>query len=137
MKTVDTIAFILIRDKKVLVERRRLDRVNDPGAVAIPGGHVDPGETHLMAMRRELREELGVEGTRFSFFDRMLCHSDTEDQLNHWYICDDWAGTPVPEEAEEIFYLGWDELDQLSLPNDRSVVSRLFEEIINKNASNC
>ncbi|MBE0633409.1 hypothetical protein IH574_02465 [Candidatus Bathyarchaeota archaeon] len=28
MKTVDTIAFILIRDKKVLVERRRLDRVD-------------------------------------------------------------------------------------------------------------
>jgi 8-oxo-dGTP diphosphatase len=132
MKTVDTVAFILIRDGKVLVERRRLDRVNDPGAVVIPGGHVDPGETHLQALRRELLEELGVEGNRFSFFDRMLCHSDTEDQNNHWYICNEWSGTPVPTEAEEVFFIGEDELDKLSLANDRQVISRLFTDFIHE-----
>ena len=47
MKTVETVSFILIKDNKVLVERRRLDRINDPGAVVVPGGHVEPSETHL------------------------------------------------------------------------------------------
>ena len=63
MKTVQTVSFILIKDGKVLVERRRLDRRNDPGAVVIPGGHVEPGESHIEALRRELKEELGLEGS--------------------------------------------------------------------------
>ena len=71
--------------------------MNGPSAVVIPGGHVEAGETHFQAPLRELREELGLEGNRFSFFDRMLCHSDTEDQNNHWYICNDWNGTPIAD----------------------------------------
>ena len=132
MKTVDTVAFILIRDNKVLVERRRQDRLNDPGAVVIPSGHVEDGETHFQALQRELREELGLEGNCFSFFDRMLCHSDTEDQNNHWYICEEWEGTPIPTEAEEVFFIGEDELYKLSLANDRKVIGRLFTDFINE-----
>ena len=75
MKTVDTVAFILIRDNKVLVERRRQDRVNDPGAVVIPGGHVEDGETHFQALQREMREELGLEGNCFSFFLKLFAES--------------------------------------------------------------
>jgi len=130
MKTVDTVAFILIKDSKVLVERRKMDRKNDPGAVVIPGGHVEPGESHQEALRRELREELGLDGSDFSFFDKMLCESTTEYQMNHWYICRDWLGTPVASEAEELFFIDRDEIDKLSLPNDRAVVSRLFREIL-------
>ena len=114
------------------MERRRKDRVNDPGAVVVPGGHVDPCETHLEAVKRELLEELGVECSSFRFFDRMLCESDTEYQMNSWFICEDWIGEPTASEAEEIFYLGSDELDQLSLPNDRKVVTRLFREELQK-----
>ena len=132
MKTVDTVSFILIHDGKILVERRRKDRINDPGAVVVPGGHVDPGETPLMAVKRELLEELGVECSSFRLYDRMLCESDTEYQMNCWFICEDWRGEPLASEAEEIFYLGSDELDQLSLPNDRIVVTRLFREELQK-----
>ena len=130
MKTVETVSFILIKDSKILVERRRKNRVNDPGAIVVPGGHVDSGETHLEAVKRELLEEVGVECDSFRFFDRMLCESDTEYQMNSWFICEDWSGKPVASEADEIFYLGGDELDKLSLPNDRKVITRLFSEEI-------
>ena len=129
MNTVDTVAFILIKDGKVLVERRKKDRKNDPGAVVVPGGHVETGESHEEALRRELREEIGLDCSKFIFFDRMLCESTTEYQLNHWYICGNWSGTPVASEAEELFYIGRDEVDKLSLPNDRVVISRLFREL--------
>jgi 8-oxo-dGTP diphosphatase len=129
MKTVQTVSFILIKDGKVLVERRRMDRRNDPGAVVVPGGHVESGEGHEDALRRELKEELGLEGSDFSFFDKMLCESTTEYQMNHWYICHDWSGTPVASEAEALFYIGRDELDKLSLPNDKAVITRLFHEL--------
>jgi len=129
MNTVDTVSFILIKDGKILVERRRMDRKNDPGAVVVPGGHVELGESHEEALSRELNEELGLVGFDFRFFDKMLCESTTEYQMNHWYICNNWCGIPVASEAEELFYIGIDEVDKLSLPNDRTVISRLFQEI--------
>ncbi len=132
MKTVETVSFILIRDGKILVEHRRQDRVNDPGAIVVPGGHVDPGETPIEAVKRELLEELSVECNSFRLYDRMLCESSTEYQMNTWYICEDWRGEPVVSEAEEIFYLAGDQLDELSLPNDRKVVTRLFREMVQK-----
>jgi len=133
LKTVETVSFLLIKDSKILVERRRKYRINDPGAIVVPGGHVDPGETHIEAVKRELLEEVGVDCDSFRFFDRMLCESDTEYQMNSWYICESWKGKPVVTEAEEIFYLGGDELDKLSLVYDRKVISRLFrEEIVPK-----
>ena len=52
--------------------------------------------------------------------------------MNSWYICEDWMGEPIVSEAEEIFYLAGEELDQLSLPNDRMVVKRLFSEMVQK-----
>ncbi|MEU5445814.1 NUDIX hydrolase [Streptomyces griseofuscus] len=46
-------------DGRVLLIDRRWDPYE--GCWALPGGHVDPGETSLAAAVRELREETGIE----------------------------------------------------------------------------
>jgi 8-oxo-dGTP diphosphatase len=130
MKTVETVSFILIQGGKVLVERRRKDRLNDPGAIVIPGGHVAEGENHIDAVKRELMEELGIECTIFRFFDRILCESTTEFQLNNWYICLGWKGNLTPREADAIIFLGREDINKLSLTNDKKVLTRLFDEEI-------
>ncbi len=130
MPTVDTVSFILVKEGRVLVERRRLDKRTDPGVVAIPGGHVDPGETKVEACRRELMEELGVSCCDFTLFARMLCHAGVEDQMNHWYLCDGWTGEPRCYEAEEVFYITRDTVDTLDMPIDRKVITRLYQEVI-------
>lgn len=127
METVDTVAFILIKDNKVLVERRRLDKETDPGAVVIPGGHVEEGESHIDALKRELLEELGVTCNDFRFIARMPCQTETEIQINHWYLCEVWKGEPVSTEAEEIFYI--DSADELDLLNDKTVIASLFDSL--------
>ena len=58
MKTVDTVALIVLQDDTVLVERRGLHKATDPGVVVIPGGHVEEGESLEDACKRELKEEL-------------------------------------------------------------------------------
>ena len=126
METVDTVAFILIKDNRVLVERRRMDKETDPGAVVIPGGHVEEGETHIEALKRELLEELGVTCNDFKFIARMPCQTETEIQMNHWYLCENWKGEPVSTEAEEIFYVG--DVTQLDLPNDKTVITKLLND---------
>jgi mutator protein MutT len=129
-KTVDTISLILVKDGKVLVERRRTDRKTYPGIVVIPGGHLEPGESYEDACRREMREILGVDCSRLTFYDRMLCITDVEDQLNRWFTCEDWAGEPHCTEADEIFWIGRGEVDHLDFEEDHKVVTRLFAEKI-------
>jgi len=56
VKVIDKIAWILLRDGRVLSTRSRGKTV-----WYIPGGKREPGETDLEALAREVREELSVE----------------------------------------------------------------------------
>ena len=58
--SLECVAFLLVRDRCVLAEKRKLTKRLAPGALAIPGGHVEPGEELAQALRREAREELAI-----------------------------------------------------------------------------
>jgi 8-oxo-dGTP diphosphatase len=58
---VDVSAGILLRDGLVLACQRPADQ-SHPGKWEFPGGKREAGETMAECLRRELREELGIEG---------------------------------------------------------------------------
>lgn len=66
------VAGVLQRDGAILICRRRADQPH-PLKWEFPGGKVEPGETPVAALRRELQEELGIESgpateiTRYEF----------------------------------------------------------------------
>jgi 8-oxo-dGTP diphosphatase len=57
---VEVTAAVIVRDQTVLVCQRPAGG-HHPGQWEFPGGKVETGETRAAGMRRELREELGIE----------------------------------------------------------------------------
>jgi 8-oxo-dGTP diphosphatase len=53
-------AAIIVRDNKVLIARRKTDDENG-GLWEFPGGTVHEGESPASCLRREIREELGID----------------------------------------------------------------------------
>ena len=78
---VNTVALIMEKEGRLLVERRKLTKETDPGKVAIPGGHVEGGESLEEACRRELHEELGLTCGDFSFVVKLPNRTGSRDQM--------------------------------------------------------
>ncbi len=123
-KASDCVSGIIISEGRVLVEKRRKDDAADPGLAAIPGGHVETGESVEDAIVREMREELGiaVKKTRFIGEESWVA-SDGERQRIHYFIIEEWEGNLRPQEGGTIF---WEpEISKLGPPDER-ILKRVF-----------
>jgi mutator protein MutT len=101
------VAAILKSDNEVLLCHRSAEKQWYPSVWDFPGGHVEPGEEPEPALRRELREELGVDigiarGGALLRIDR----PETGLQLTLWLITS-WDGTPMNCQTEEHDTIGW------------------------------
>ena len=109
----------LVREGRVLLVHRSPNRHAYPDVWDLPGGHIEPGETELTALTREMHEELGVRITADSAIH--LCRLDAGSgeesvRLSAW-IVGEWEGTPTnvaPDEHDEIRWFQPDELPPLA-----------------------
>lgn len=124
MKTVDAVSLIILQDDKILVERRALHKATDPGIVVIPGGHVEEGETLEEACKRELKEELDLDCSEFRFVDRMVWNTPIETQNVHYFVCENWSGTPNNFEADEIFFIKQSDLSPIDIAEERIILEK-------------
>jgi 8-oxo-dGTP pyrophosphatase MutT (NUDIX family) len=126
---LECVALLLVRDRRVLVEQRKLTKRLAPGALAIPGGHVDAGESLDEALMREADEELAV-APREAAFVCTLMHLAAELRRLHYFAVRRWDGPGAPgqgeivsREAEAVVWLGMADAGRLDFDVDRTAVS--------------
>jgi 8-oxo-dGTP diphosphatase len=107
-------AAVIERDDGFLVTRRQ-QGVHLEGYWEFPGGKCDEGESLTDCLRRELREELGVECRVGDEIFTVTHHYPERSVELHFFRCD-LAGDPRPQLGQEMRWVRRDELDQLQFP---------------------
>ena len=132
MIPLECIAFMLIKDDNVLAERRKLTRKVEPGAIALPGGHVDPGENPEDTLYRESKEELGILPNQIRYVCTLL-HQSQEFRKIHYYAVESWEGMIEIHEADSLLWIPLTEPEHLDIFVDRIAISE-YQRIYLSNA---
>ncbi|MBL7159417.1 NUDIX domain-containing protein [Candidatus Microgenomates bacterium] len=115
-----SVGALIFNDRgEVFLNKRSQKARNEKGCWEAPGGAVDFGETHETAIKREVKEEFGVE-------IEIIKTLETADEIltkekQHWvataYICKVSAGQdPKIMEPDKSDAIGWFSLDNLPKP---------------------
>src|SRR6266581_5636885 len=109
---VDVAVAVLIRsDGAVLLAQRPASKVYS-GYWEFPGGKIEPGEPVPEALRREAREELGIEIERaYPWITRVFVYPHAKVRL-HFYRVYAWRGEPRAVEHQAI---AWQRPDAIEL----------------------
>ncbi|HTY60028.1 MAG TPA: (deoxy)nucleoside triphosphate pyrophosphohydrolase [Bacteroidota bacterium] len=127
---------ILRSDGKVLACQRRRNAVY-PLKWEFPGGKVEPGESPAEALRRELREELGIEATPGAEIHRQewvypdgVADPKKDGSFRVFYfLVDRYTGVPANHAFEEIRWVTLPELRRLDiLEGNGEAVDKLLND---------
>ena len=112
--TVIVAAAVIERDDRFLLTRRPAG-VHLEGCWEFPGGKCEPGETPAACLRREIREELGVESVvGVELLTTAHAYADRRVEL-HFFRCD-VGDPPVPQLGQEMRWVARHELATLAFP---------------------
>lgn len=124
MKTIEVVAAIICDGDRVLATQRGYGEFE--GMWEFPGGKIEPGESHEVALKREIGEELAVE----IVVEELVCTVEYDypnfHLTMHCYFCSIANGEVELLEHKSARWLRRDELNEVEwLPADASVVNSL------------
>jgi len=119
----------VVRDRKILLAQAR----RFPSAFySVLAGFVEPGETFEECVRREVREEVGIEVTNLRYFGSQPW--PFPHQLMVGFTAEH-AGGDLAIEEKEIIRAGWfdaDEIARLEVPRHGTIARRLIEWFLDR-----
>ncbi len=124
-----TASVLLVRDGRVLLERRPDDAAVSPGLWDSPGGHVEAGETPEATLRREMREELGIRLRAPRLHVTLSERERASGRLyrHHVFVAAACEGEPAALEGQRIAWFTLD--DALALPDLNPLTGHAIEKL--------
>ena len=110
------VAVIITRDERLLLLKRR--HAHGAGTWAVPGGHLEYGESPEDCAVREVREEtdLDIAGTRFLAITNDVFDTEKSHYITIWLEARYVDGLPRVAAPFEASQVGWFALDALPEP---------------------
>ena len=124
MEAVEVVAAVIERDSRYLITRR-LEGTHLAGLWEFPGGKLLPGEQPEDALRRELKEELGVE-VAVGELIQTVDWTYPEKTVRLLFFRCALAGEPAPLEGQEMRWVAAADLASYSFPEaDATLIAGL------------
>jgi 8-oxo-dGTP diphosphatase len=123
---IHVVAGVLSDSQGRILLTQRIAGKHLAGTWEFPGGKCEPGEAPQDALRRELREELGIEAVSFERLITVPWRYREKSIFLDVYRVLDYAGTAHGRETQALRWVMMDELAQVDMPAaDRPVVAAL------------
>ena len=103
VKRLQVAVGILVSGPELLIQQRRAG-TDCAGQWEFPGGKLEPGETAVQALRRELKEELNISIGAPDFLTCLEHDYDHAHVSLHTYIIREWTGKPEGLEGQAIVW---------------------------------
>lgn len=127
------IYLLLIKDTKIFLVRRRNTGWED-GKYCFPGGHLEPNEKLSDAVKREAKEEAGIEvDFKDVKFIQAMHRRSNVDYIDLFFMASKWIGEPKNAEEDKADDAGWFPVNNLPeniLPHQKVVLKNYKKNII-------
>lgn len=121
------VAVIYGKDGRILIDRRKQEGLLG-GLWEFPGGKIEPNETFAECVKREIKEELGIE---IKVNDQLMtvnhAYSHFKVTLNV-FNCTHLSGEPQTIECDEVKWVTLDEIDSYPFPKANSQIIDAIKE---------
>ena len=102
---------IIIKDNKILLQRRSNKNKHGYGKLGLPAGHLEENENVYEAIKRELKEELNIEIINPKLVQVMNLNGDTDVYDAYFFLCNDYQGNITNNEKNNAKDLEWHDLN--------------------------
>lgn len=126
MKTIEVVAAIIIKDRKVFATQRGYGEFKDWWE--FPGGKMEPGESPKVALKREIREELDAEIEVKELLETVEWDYPNFHLTMHCFICSLLSESLHLNEHEAATWLTHETLRSVKwLPADEILLDKIAE----------
>ena len=119
---LDYVAFLLVQNHQVLAEKRIETQQIVPDILALPGYHIEAGESPEQALRRAIRKDLDIVPTRIAYVCTLLQHARESRRL-HYFVVEHWQGEISYRKAATLLWVPLNQDHRFALAVDRVAIN--------------